>query len=185
LKADDFVPSAASSDKNSMVSGRAIGSKFPIKRALLTILLIITLVIPAVLILKTVATRPDTKDINLKQSIKICNDDTLRQADNHIKTDNTIALGQLVKKIEQNSKYIEDPNCLYVTTIYYILVIDVPKAKKNYDNLQDTYDPGKGYSDKLGPFTKDLKSLESEIKRIEAVAEEFKKNSFFGPEVER
>lgn len=184
-KADDFRPNTASNTEDIIVTGQSIGQPIKSKRTLLTICGILVLGIIVGVIAAAISLQAGKKEvISQNPSPKICDDVTLIRAADSINTNDTNSLERLVKQIESNGKYISDPNCLYVTTFYYIAIVDLAKARENHDNLRLVYISKDGFSNKLGPFAKNIKFFDSEIKRLEKVVEEFKKNTFTGPKAE-
>lgn len=62
-----------------------------------------------------------------------------KQALDNLQTTKLQQLGETVKKIELLKKYDQDPNCLMITTNYYVMTQDAKNARLNFDKLNKIF----------------------------------------------
>lgn len=123
------------------------------------------------------------KITNNDGSAQICSDDMLRRATEQIEPQNVAKLQPIVDEIISLPKYQTDPNCLGVTTMYYVNISSSSGAKANYDQLVVTYNEDEGYNDILVGKVLRPDQFKPVVEFLEKQYEEIRKNSTTGPEV--
>lgn len=94
---------------------------------------------------------------------------------------NTEKLEPQVAEIEQIPGYDTDPNCLYVTTTYYISISDAQKARENYDKLAVVYDKSEGFETVISDVTLSPEELKGSVEFLENQKSEVEQNALGVP----
>lgn len=66
----------------------------------------------------------------------ICSNSIIDQAANDLSYNRLSNLGTVVSKIQKLSNYQQDPNCMYIMTVYYINQLNIPKANDSFNQLE-------------------------------------------------
>ena len=108
----------------------------------------------------------------------------LLEASSFLAPEKSTELKPIVEKIRALPNYDKDPNCLNVVVIYYINTTDPKNAREMFDKLTKVYNPKRGFADVLKvPAGKDIDQLRTGVEFVEKLDQEFRNNTFFGPEV--
>lgn len=102
-----------------------------------------------------------------------CSDQLLQQASADLYPVNVPELRKVTMKIESLRGYDHDPNCLYVTTTFYINTSNVAAARRNLDMLQGVYSAQKGLSHYVsGPTIPTIANLKQQVDFLKLASEQ-------------
>lgn len=105
-------------------------------------------------------------DDNSGNEIVACSNKQLRLAKEAIDNNSTDKLNNIVKDIQSNKKYKDDPNCMYVVTKYYAEKGDVNNMNSSINSFYKVYDANKGLNTALSPQSSSgVKSLSDAVKQ--------------------
>jgi len=163
----DTVPQVNVPDKKTQSPARKL-FKWPL-------VLILLIVLAAVAGVSFYAVHKHAEHNGVSTNTK-CPDDLLSQASGLLNGD-PAALQPVVAKIRANNGYDQDANCLNVVTTYYVRTGDADNAQKSYDRLVKVYDPGKGFSPKLGGNAYTMDSLQKGVNFVKTSSVELQQNT--------
>lgn len=108
----------------------------------------------------------------------------LLEASSFLGADKATKLKPVVEKIQALPDYEKDPNCLNVVVTYHINIADEKSARETLEKLELVYNSKKGFVDILKVAEGlDIEELRAGVEFIEKLNQEFKNNTFYGPEV--
>jgi hypothetical protein len=115
--------------------------------------------------------------------VVVCTD-VLKEAAGVLAPEKTAKLKPIAEKIQTLPRYDEDPNCLNVVATYYINASDAKNARQMLNKLEAVYKPADGFAKELGSGVgKTIEELRDSVSFVEKLEQEFKNNTFHGPEV--
>jgi len=130
------------------------------KKVILAVLIVLTLLIIAGFSYLLLSGQTE-------KSSGVCSEKTLQESARLLNENKSNELIGTVQYIERLDGYQTDPNCLYITTSYYIGVTDAEKARKNYDELNKVYKQDQGYNPVFGEAAQSPEQLLVQVVFIE------------------
>lgn len=107
----------------------------------------------------------------------VCSDQVLKKSSELLAASKIQDLKTVVQGIQSTKDYDQDPNCLYVTTVYFISSSDAQNAKQSLEKLETVYDEKKGYNKNLGSNIQTVDSLKQAVSYLQKAAEQFQENT--------
>ncbi|MCK9641579.1 MAG: hypothetical protein M0R39_16880 [Prolixibacteraceae bacterium] len=96
----------------------------------------------------------------------VCSDKLLKAAKQAIDKNSTDKLSGIVQDIQNNKKYKEDPNCMYIVTKYYATKGDIKNMNSSMASFYKVYDIDKGLNIILSSKpSSDVKLLNDSVKQ--------------------
>ena len=84
----------------------------------------------------------------------------------------------MVSKIQKIKNYQQDPDLLYIVTLYHLNNGDAKNAQLSFEMLEKVYDPKVGYDPAISESALSMADLKLFIKFVENQKAEVERNSF-------
>lgn len=102
----------------------------------------------------------------------------LTEAKDLLSPDKSSQLGEVVSKIQKIKNYQQDPDLLYIVTLYHLNNGDAKNAQLYFEMLEKVYDPKVGYDPAISESALSIADLKLFIKFVTSQKAEVERNSF-------
>ena len=143
---------------------------------------IVAVLLVAVIGLVSLAVYESNKpeETNQPGRLSVCtqqeNIELLQQASVNLRSERVSDLKNVARRIMRLENYQRDPDCLNVTTTYYLHAGLLEEAQENLSMLERVYDENAGFSDELGVSAKNIDQLRKGVQYLSNVNEQAAKN---------
>ncbi len=81
----------------------------------------------------------------------VCSSTFIKQSNSILQQPDTDNLGRLANTVEATKNYAQDPNCLYIVTLYYAAIGDKTQAASSLKATKAVYNANTGFSTSFSP----------------------------------
>ncbi|GAC1390652.1 MAG: hypothetical protein NVSMB46_00860 [Candidatus Saccharimonadales bacterium] len=139
----------------------------------------LTVIIGFVLVLCTLTTYFILNRAIYRHKNNVCSEGVIKEASKELYSNNTLNLSHIVKNIENLGGYKNDPNCLYITTNYYIKILDAQNSQSSLSSLEKVYNSKVGFSRLFGARIKSIDKIKFEVNYVIRSTTETQKNTTY------